>query len=180
MRWLLLHGLLLTLWFAAPLLAQELNPPPETEICQPAVPEVTETPAPIADPAPVAPSLPNHQGVTLAVVGAVERPWLPSSRVFAPGSGQEYLALRVRLENQSAEPRRFNALNFEVQTEDAARWSPRLGRRAPDLSAGDLPPGGAVEGWLVFEVPIGLAVTELQWTPALQETYRLPLGSPPR
>lgn len=172
MRWVLMHGLLLTLWLAVPAVAQEINqPPPCPEVAPIAVAPPTE---PLAEP-PAPPPLPQHQGVVLAVL-ATERPYRPEGRLLAPSEGREYLALRVRLENQGADARRFNALNFQVQTHDAARWNPSLGRRMPDLSGGEIPPGAAVEGWLVFEVPSALTVTDLLWTPELRETYWVPLA----
>jgi hypothetical protein len=85
-----------------------------------------------------------------------------------PKQGNEYVIVHVRIENKGKEKIDYNPFDFKLQNSngqlvDAAITS--IGGNTA-LEAGQLTPGGKVEGSITFEAPKGDTKLQLQYTPS--------------
>lgn len=85
-----------------------------------------------------------------------------------PKQGNEFVIVHVRIENKGKDTIDYNPFDFKLQNSngqlvDAAITS--IGGNTA-LEAGQLTPGGKVEGSITFEAPKGDTKLQLQYTPS--------------
>jgi hypothetical protein len=98
-------------------------------------------------------------GIARVRVPEVVRPYsLPSGA--APPAGQEFLAVRVELENLSTAGLPYGPGFFFVRVRNATVPGQDAGGSAP-LGGGTLAAGETTRGWVAFAVPSGVTVTSL-------------------
>jgi hypothetical protein len=90
--------------------------------------------------------------------------------VAAPAhGGLHYVAFDVTVANRGTRAAPYNPIYFKVKDAADMEYSAALmassGRQTAALTAGDLPPGEQVRGLLVFEVPTGGKLTQLEYRP---------------
>jgi len=123
----------------------------------------TATPAGPKLPVPIGqPVLANDVGLELTVFD-IQHNVQPVNLKAA--NGLEFAAVSVQLRNtQSGTARSYQVLNFELQDVEGNPFPPDLeadnGRR---LENGEVPPNTAIEGDLLFHIPLGLAPLTLVW-----------------
>ena len=129
----------------------------------PAADEPASEPAGEASPAPAGASTGDqevyavgqtaHTGDFDVTVHQVQDPYTPSNQFETPQPGHRYVAVEVELRNTADDTRTISTLLGAEVTDSMNRpWDVALaGLDLPHLD-GDVPPGGARRGWMVFEV----------------------------
>lgn len=86
-----------------------------------------------------------------------------------PKSGNEYVVIRVTVENTGNSTISYNPYNFKVQNSQGQITDPAFTMIDQDtaLQSGELAPGGKVSGTVTFEQPINDPELKLQYTPDL-------------
>ena len=143
-----------------------LTPTPNTGFIDPGT-LPTSTPTPYTPGLPFAigqPILAGESGVELTVWD-IQRNIQPNNLQAAPGL--EFVAVSVQLSNAgNVGAQEYQAINFQLQDAEGNFFPPDLqadnGRR---LRSGELTPGGAIEGDLLFHIPLGHAPLTLVWQP---------------
>jgi len=80
----------------------------------------------------------------------------PPGQFLQPGAGKHYVSVDVQLANRSGEQVNFSSL-LQIHLLDAAnrQYDSTFGEVAPPAPDGEIPPGQAVRGLTLFEVPQG-------------------------
>lgn len=93
----------------------------------------------------------------------------PPTTVAPAHQGLHYVAFDVTVANRGTAAAPYNPLYFKVKDATDREYSAALmasgGREAAALTAGTLSPGEQVRGLLVFEVPTGGTLTQLEYRP---------------
>ena len=96
----------------------------------------------------------NNHALT---VTNVQRDYSTGNKYMAPGSGNEFIKVTVKLENKSSGNINVNSYDFKVQDGGGSAGYPKSATYALDdkFDSAQLAPGGSKTGSLVFEVPKG-------------------------
>ena len=94
-----------------------------------------------------------HTGDFDVTVHQVQDPYAPSNQFETPQPGHRFVAVEVEVRNTADDARTISTLLGAEVTDSMNRpWHVALaGTDLPQLD-GDVPPGGARRGWMVFEV----------------------------
>lgn len=136
---------------------------PTRGVAATAAPLATRVP-PTAAPPPTPPAAAGGYAVTV-------NSWsdAPPTTVAPAHGGLHYVAFDVTIANRGPRAAPYNPLYFKVKDAQDLEYSAALmassGRQTAALTAGDLPPGEQVRGLLVFEVPEGGKLTQLEYRP---------------
>lgn len=82
-----------------------------------------------------------------------------------PEEGNKFFIVDVTIENNGAEPKSYNELDFEIQDSVSYIYDSYLSLKEPSLQSGDLQPGRNVRGWITFEIPKNAQGLELIYQP---------------
>ena len=83
---------------------------------------------------------------------------------YQPSSGMRYLAVMVNIENISNKSQAYNPLYYKMMDKDGITYNEAYFADAtPALSSGELQPTMKAKGYLVFEVPVGMATSNLEF-----------------
>jgi hypothetical protein len=126
-----------------------------------------------------------HEGITLEIV-ELDRGWQATGSDGSPlrqKPGFELLTVHVKLTNDAAEVGFVSDADLLLVSDDGSRYAPRQAPplRGPHLLTLPVLPNDAVRGWLTYEVPVGLDLHRLQWSPTrpdrprAEKTYLLTL-----
>ena len=85
-----------------------------------------------------------------------------------PKQGNEYVIVHVRIENKGKDKIDYNPFDFKLQNSNGQLVDAAITGIGNDtaLQAGQLTPGGKVEGSITFEAPKGDTKLQLQYTPS--------------
>ena len=85
-----------------------------------------------------------------------------------PKQGNEFVIVHVRIENKGKDKIDYNPLDFKLQNSNGQLVDSAITGIGNDtaLQAGQLTPGGKVEGSITFEAPKGDTKLQLQYTPS--------------
>jgi len=85
-----------------------------------------------------------------------------------PKQGNEFVIVHVRIENKGKDKIDYNPLDFKLQNSNGQLVDAAITGIGNDtaLQAGQLTPGGKVEGSITFEAPKGDTKLQLQYTPS--------------
>jgi hypothetical protein len=111
-----------------------------------------------------------------------------AGRLFAPGKGKDYYAVLVKAcSGPSEQGLSFKRHYFTLEMADKTVHDTGPGVKKPDLTGGEVPAGGCLEGWITFVVPEAGArgVSKPSAQPAFvvydgsrQVKWAIPAGSP--
>jgi hypothetical protein len=88
---------------------------------------------------------------------------LEGSEFSKPAAGKRWIAFDITIEAVSAIS--YSPFDYSVQDSDSFVYEPEfifVDEPGPDLSSGDLGPGGTVRGWVFFEIPAKATLTTLR------------------
>ena len=85
-----------------------------------------------------------------------------------PKQGNEFVIVHVRIENKGKDKIDYNPFDFKLQNSNGQLVDAAITGIGNDtaLQAGQLTPGGKVEGSITFEAPKGDTKLQLQYTPS--------------
>ena len=100
-------------------------------------------------------------GLQVTLMQVVD-PWTSGNAFETPSVGQRFVAVELTITNTTDEMQTFSTLlGLEVRDASGQRWNAGLyGLDLPQLG-GDIPPGGLMRGWQVFEVGDGGGALQL-------------------
>ncbi|MBX5491092.1 MAG: DUF4352 domain-containing protein [Chloroflexi bacterium] len=137
----------------------------------PAEAVVPPAPAPLAPPAAIAQA--STEVGALWLLG-VQRPFTP--RGAEPPAGQEFIALRLRLENRGRRALAYYPLaDFTLITRDGVTLHPTALGMAERVEAGELSPGDALITTITFLIGPDTQPALLRFAPASGAVIELPL-----
>jgi hypothetical protein len=91
----------------------------------------------------------------------------------APDPGHHYYTVLATVQNGSGAQITVNPLDFQLEYGGSVRVDREGGYREPALGLTNLVPQQAISGWLVFQVPDGVSVTGIHWSPEFDVTLKI-------
>lgn len=97
-----------------------------------------------------------------------ENPYIESNEFSQPETGNKFVAIEVEYQNNTYDKTiSYNLFDWTVSDQEGYAYdSTFLATKTPDLSSGDLNPGGKVKGWVTFEVLESSTKFKAKFTPS--------------
>lgn len=98
----------------------------------------------------------------------VTRDYQPTSDIFSPKDGKEYVKVDLKIHNTSSENGSYNALYWQIEPENGELidyMNAAFAQADDSLSSGELTPGGTKTGSIVYEIPQGSATLKMHFKP---------------
>jgi hypothetical protein len=102
-------------------------------------------------------------------VKTIEHNYDPTTVIFEPKSGKEYVKVTVLLDNKSTENQSYNTLDFALKDGDSVTHTTieaPFAQADDSLSAGTVNTGSKIGGSMVFEIPQDSAPLVLTFRPS--------------
>jgi len=102
------------------------------------------------------------EGVADRIFLTVSRPenYISDNEFLQPDSGKKFIAVLIRYENESDQPITYNQFRFSIVDPLSARYEPYLALKEPALGSGTLNPAKSVQGYITFEVPQSITLSD--------------------
>jgi hypothetical protein len=83
-----------------------------------------------------------------------------SNQFLQPESGKKYIAVLIRYDNESNQTITYDEFNFSVMDSAGGRYNSSYSYIEPSLSFGTLNPTKSVQGYIAFEVPQSIPLSD--------------------